>query len=154
MSSEIRVHEIRKDGEGKVKIPNNMFSINGNSYDENHPEGIKFVTEYQHILSIYDPKQSENNRLAFDPNQAAHIKQLVDVATKAKNELIEIGEQHLDAMLSSVFKHFNIRMSPKLNNVYTNHDHFNATLTTLKNSYGSDTIGAMTFVHIRLLLQL
>ena len=56
MSSEIRVHEIRKDGEGKVKIPNNMFSINGNSYDENHPEGIKFVTEYQHILSIYDPK--------------------------------------------------------------------------------------------------
>ena len=147
MSSEIIVHEIRKDGEGKVKIPNKMFSINGNSYNKNHPVGIKFVTEYQNILSIFDPKQSENNRLAFDQNNKDHIKQLIDVATKTKNELIKLGEDHLNAMLSSVFEHFNIKMAPTLINVYQNHDHFKATLTTLKNYYVSNTIGAMTFIH-------
>ena len=137
------VHELKKDVHQQYKLPINIFRTGkgcGKYYDASTPEAKEHVMLMQNILWLFDPEQSTNNRLDFNPEKQEHVTNYVKLLIKARKELVDIGKTALNHELAKKFVKAGV--ADEDGNEYANEDDFVKVLEAVKKRFAHES--AMT----------
>ena len=134
------VHELKKDVHQQYKLPINIFRTGkgcGKYYDASTPEAKEHVMLMQNILWLFDPEQSTNNRLDFNPEKQEHVTNYVKLLIKARKELVDIGKTALNHELAKKFVKAGV--ADEDGNEYANEDDFVKVLEAVKKRFAHES---------------